>query len=69
MACIRGGWEGARGGGKPKAGYTFYYDTVSIAVSLVRDRNRHNPQDRQIARQIARLSWLLAAIWHHPHPY
>ena len=31
------------------------------SVSSVRDRNRHNPQDRQ--------RWSLAVVWHHPHPY
>ena len=28
--------------GKPKAGFTFHYDTDSGAVSSVSDRNSHN---------------------------
>ena len=59
------GWVDGRGvagvGGKPKVGYTFHQDTGSGAMSSVRDRYRHNPQDRQ--------RWLLAVVWHHPYPY
>ena len=39
-----GGWGEVGVGGKPKVGYTIYYDIDSGAVSLVRDRNRHNPE-------------------------
>ena len=48
-------------GGKPKAGYNFHLDTDSGAVSSERERNGHNPQDRQ--------RWLSAIVWHHPQPY
>ena len=40
------GGGGLAEGGHPEAGYTFHKDTDSSAVSLISDRNRHNPQDR-----------------------
>ena len=58
-----GGREAGVSGGcrQLKVGYNFHQDTGSSAVSLVRDRNRHSPQDQQ--------RWLLAVVWHYSHPY
>ena len=60
-----GGWEGGWGmtgvGGKLKAGSIFHWDVDNGAVSSVRDRYRHNPQDRQ--------RWSSAVVWHHPYSY
>ena len=57
------GWEGSRGGGWEAEGGSHLplEHTDSGAVSSVRDRYRHSAQDRQ--------RWLLAVVWHHPHPY
>ena len=52
------------GGGRWAAGDGLYFPlghTESSAVSSVSDRNRLNLQDE--SRQ------LLAAVWHHSHPY
>ena len=66
MHVIGGGLAGGGGvgggeGGQLEAGYTFYYDTDSSAVSSVSDRNRLNPQDR--SRQS------LTAAWPVTHPF
>ena len=50
-------------GGKLKAGYTFYYETGSDAVSSISDKNRHGIQDSYRSRQS------LAVVWHPMHPY
>ena len=66
MACIRrwvggGGWEEEGGGGWEAEGRLHLSLGHSGAMSLVNDRSKHNPQDRQ--------RWLLAVVWHYPHPY
>ena len=39
------GWGGLAEGGHPEVGYTFHQDTDSSAMSLISDRNRHDPQN------------------------
>ena len=54
----RGGWVGGGGrvGGKLKEDYSFHQDTGSSTVLSARDRNRRNPQDRQISCSLAPLT-------------
>ena len=58
MARIRGwlGWAGSRRWVKATI-----EDTDNSSVCPVSGANSHNPQDR--------LRQLLAAVWHHTHPY
>ena len=55
------GGGGIAEGGHPEAGYTFHQDTVSSAMSLISDRNRHNPQYRE--RQLITHILINAVHW------
>ena len=48
-------------GEQAEVGYTFHWETDSIAVSSTSDKNRHGPQGRP--RQS------LVAFWHPMYPY
>ena len=53
------GWQ--RGGYEAEGGLQLLLGHNGDAVCSVRDRNRHDAEDRQ--------RWSLAVVWHHSHPY